>query len=757
MSVPTPRTPAERLAGAAERINRHPRLTALALGLGALTLYLATLTPSIPPTDSGELILAAWLPGVAHAPGFPLWVVLGWLTSHLLPVGSVPQRLNAMSAWWGAAAVVMTYLLLRAALLTAPMEARDQKPGINGDLRVSGLWLPAVWITVAVTILFAVSRTLWSWSVVAEVYSLHVFLVATILWLLLIWRQRVQQGEPAGPRAAGRWLILAALVYGLALGNHNLTIGLLAPAILFWLWINRRGLSWSLIMLSALALAVGALIYLYLPWRAAQDPLLNWGDPHNLERLWWHVTGKQYRVNLFGGTPASMAREFGAGLLLWAQQFTPLAVPLLLGGVWALWRRDRALAIFTLLIAFFGVSYAVIYEIADDRDAYYLASFLVSTLWLAAAWRWLSAWAMGTAQPAAKDSGAARLRPGARAAAAPNRPKTSRPAPARVGRSTDMRPAASDAERAAVMKPPPAAWRRAILLALLLLPLLTLAWNWREDDHRHYSYPTTYAQNALDEAGPNALILTADWQLVAPLLTLQFVNQQRLDVAVVDVLLFQNRPWYHRQIELAQPTLLAPVAAEHEAFLAKLRQFESDQLAAGDTEIEQRYTALWRALMASALATRPVYATPDALGHLRQFGVDLSSQALPGGVLLRILPQAPTQPPALAPLAWNVTPFLEATAGGRFLDEPARKIRRAHAIMAVNRGTFHARANLAAEALSDLQLATRIDPTYTLAFVLLAEAQQGQGDTAGARRSLQAALALEPDNVQVQQRLAALK
>ena len=160
------------------------------------------------------------------------------------------------------------------------------------------------------------------------------------------------------------------------------------------------------------------------------------------------------------------------------------------------------------------------------------------------------------------------------------------------------------------MAPPPVAWRRAILVSLLVLPLLTLAWNWREDDHRHYTYPTTYAQNALDEAGPNGLILTGDWQLVAPLLTLQFVNQQRPDVAVVDVLLFQNRPWYHRQIELTQPTLLAPVAAEHEAFLAKRRQFESDQLAAGDTEIEQRYTALWRAPVASAPATPPRFAPP---------------------------------------------------------------------------------------------------------------------------------------------------
>ena len=199
MSWLTLMTPVERLQRAAASISRHPQRTALTLNVGALLLYLATLTPSIPPTDSGELILAAWLPGIAHAPGFPLWVVLGWLTSHLLPVGSVPQRLNAMSAWWGAAAVVMTYLLLREALLTARPQARDQRPGINGDLLVSGLWLPAEWIAVAVTLTLAVSRTLWSWSVVAEVYSLHVFLVAAILWLLLVWRTRVQQGElPTG-------------------------------------------------------------------------------------------------------------------------------------------------------------------------------------------------------------------------------------------------------------------------------------------------------------------------------------------------------------------------------------------------------------------------------------------------------------------------------------------------------------------------------------------------------------------------------
>ena len=235
------------------------------------------------------------------------------------------------------------------------------------------------------------------------------------------------------------------------------------------------------------------------------------------------------------------------------------------------------------------------------------------------------------------------------------------------------------------------------------------------------------------------------------------MEQQRPDVAALDVLLFQNRPWYHRQIELSHPDLLAPAAAEHEAFLVKLRQFESDQLPAGDAEIGQRYTALWQALLRSALASRPVYVTPDALGHLRQFGLDLGGQVTPGGVLLRLLPDPPAVAPALPPLTWNVQPFRAAIAANHSLDEPARKIRRAHAVMAVNRGAYSQRLNRPAEALVDLQLATEIDPTYSLAYLLLADAQQRQGDSEAARRSLQAVLRLEPDNEQAQQRLAALQ
>ncbi len=76
-----------------------------------LLIYIATLMPGIGPTDSGEMVLSAWLPGIAHAPGFPLYSVLGWFWSHALPLGRVAWRLNLFSAVCAALAGGLAYAL----------------------------------------------------------------------------------------------------------------------------------------------------------------------------------------------------------------------------------------------------------------------------------------------------------------------------------------------------------------------------------------------------------------------------------------------------------------------------------------------------------------------------------------------------------------------------------------------------------------------------------------------------------------------
>src|SRR4026209_1515549 len=93
-------------------------LCAGAVFLVALVVYSWTLAPTVTLTDSGELIVAAYGLGVAHPPGFPLWVMLAHLAS-LVPVGSVAVRINFSSAVFAAFAFAILTLVVAELLITA--------------------------------------------------------------------------------------------------------------------------------------------------------------------------------------------------------------------------------------------------------------------------------------------------------------------------------------------------------------------------------------------------------------------------------------------------------------------------------------------------------------------------------------------------------------------------------------------------------------------------------------------------------------
>src|SRR5438552_7329872 len=86
--------------------------------LVALVVYSWTLAPTVTLTDSGELIVAAYGLGVAHPPGFPLWVMLAHLAS-LLPFGNVAARINFSSTLFAAVACAMLILVPAELLITA--------------------------------------------------------------------------------------------------------------------------------------------------------------------------------------------------------------------------------------------------------------------------------------------------------------------------------------------------------------------------------------------------------------------------------------------------------------------------------------------------------------------------------------------------------------------------------------------------------------------------------------------------------------
>ena len=186
-------------------------LIALTASVFALLLYLRTLAPGVLGGDSGEFQFAAWLGGFVHPTGYPLYLLLGWLWTHLLPLHDPAWRMNAFSALWGGVATGLLYLLALRLLRQA----------------TANPWSRLLALFAALT--FAVTPTFWSQATLAEVYTLNAALVAAILLGLVTWGQ-------TGSRRA---LYLTALLYGLSLAHHRTTL-LYLPAIAIFMWLAIR-------------------------------------------------------------------------------------------------------------------------------------------------------------------------------------------------------------------------------------------------------------------------------------------------------------------------------------------------------------------------------------------------------------------------------------------------------------------------------------------------------------------------------------
>lgn len=280
------------------------RKDALAGGVAfalSLAVYAATLAPSLPPGhDSAELTTAAALAGIAHPPGYPLYTMVGHLFT-LLPVGDVAFRLNLMAALFGA---------LAAGLAAAAFAVLSGSPLAGASAALA----------------FAFARTPWRLAVGAEVFSMHLAVVAGLLLLAALWR---------GARDRRRCVAAMALLFGLGLAHHQ-TVVLLLPGLALWLWRARDGRPVGWTPWAPGLLAVGLLPYAWLPLRASQDPPLNWGDPDSARRFWWVLTRSGYGSlslsTVSGAEPAAgfHVRAFFESLAL--RQFPVLGTLLGAGG-----------------------------------------------------------------------------------------------------------------------------------------------------------------------------------------------------------------------------------------------------------------------------------------------------------------------------------------------------------------------------------------------------------------------------------------
>ena len=65
-------------------------------------IYLLLQSKSIFGGDAGDLAAAAYVWGIPHSPGYPLYTLLGALVAHLVPVGTVAWRIGLLSSFFAA-------------------------------------------------------------------------------------------------------------------------------------------------------------------------------------------------------------------------------------------------------------------------------------------------------------------------------------------------------------------------------------------------------------------------------------------------------------------------------------------------------------------------------------------------------------------------------------------------------------------------------------------------------------------------------
>jgi hypothetical protein len=326
----------------ARGLDRPIILAGTAAAVVAFMVYLASLCPTLPPGDSGDLMTAAATLGVAHPPGYPLFSLIGHLFSWL-PVGSTAFRLNLMSAVLDALAVGLVAVLIMRIVFT-----RSEWTTIKWQAAVG-----AAAAGIAGALFLGFGSEFWLYSLVAEVFALNNLFAALLLLLAITWWQ-----DPSR-----RWVLWGFfLTAGLAFCNQQ-TIVLLAPGLATLLiggivrsrstagrWFHRISREFA----AGIGFAVvGLLPYLYLPVAAAQHPPALWGDPSTPQRFWAVVTRADYGSFslVAGGRHGSVGNNLSAFFSSMLGAFGPIGLLLAAAGLWWLARRRRTIGA-ALVLAF---------------------------------------------------------------------------------------------------------------------------------------------------------------------------------------------------------------------------------------------------------------------------------------------------------------------------------------------------------------------------------------------------------------------
>lgn len=321
-------------------------------------VYLWSMPGTVVLEDDGIFILASYFNGIAHPPGYPLYTLLGHLASYF-PAGNIAVRIHALSAILASAACILLWILAFR-LLAGRIYAY-----------IAGFG-------------FAFSQGFWSQAIIAEVYTLNIFLFLLLFILILNYRENPE---------SKRLFWLACFIFGLALSNHWPLMILSSPLFAFILWPVRiksiKNLPAGLFFLGA-----GLFPYLWMVLRSHMDPLISFYGPiTGLSDFIFFVSREGYEAVDKSASAGWLDKFQFAGYFMResAAQFGSIGlIVACLGFIhqWKVFPKSQSLG---LLCTFITTTFFLISLLGFDFDlahknifrVYPLPAYCIMALWLA--------------------------------------------------------------------------------------------------------------------------------------------------------------------------------------------------------------------------------------------------------------------------------------------------------------------------------------------------------------------------------------
>ncbi len=539
-----------------EKQDRISLLISFFVFLLSFGIYLKTMAPTASFWDCGEFIACSYILGIPHPPGSPVFVMIARIFSVIPFFDQIAARINLLSALTSALAIWLTYLV------TVKLTA-------GWGREVESLWkrMGRYVAGIVGSLFVAFSMTFWSNAVEAEVYGLSMFLMMLILYLALLWMDRLTTAK------GDRLLILMAYLALLSTGIH-MTVFLVVPLafllivvtdrnklldLRFWItgivlllvvhrvtpflvtvgaWFfitllfslaarNRK--VWALCFLITCAGVAGYSSQLFIPIRSSLDPAIDENDPDDwasfksfLERSQY---GQQSMISRMFHRRGTWANQLGTKerMGFWGffrEQYMQRSlwfIPTLLGlfGIWELLRkrkREGVVLIFLILACTLGLVFYM--NFADGTKPDRLTGEIIRLEvrdrdYFFTPGFMFFALAMGL--------GAFGL----------------------IGRLGNL------VERRYKALQPVLG---ILVVILLVLPLLALKKNYHRNDRTGNWIPYDYAYNHLMGCDEDAMLITNGDNDTFPLWFLQNVEKIRQDVRIINLSLL-NADWYILQLK----------------------------------------------------------------------------------------------------------------------------------------------------------------------------------------------------------------